>query len=65
MIGEVIVEPHALKHGLNAEEIRYAWDTPIACRQRSAENDPPIWIAIGVLSDGCMAELVALEDNQG
>jgi hypothetical protein len=64
-MGEVVVDPHALKHGLSEEEVRYAWDTPIACRQRSGELDPPTWIAIGVLPDGRMAELVALEDNLG
>ena len=64
-MGEVVVDRHALKHGLTENEIRHAWDTPIACRQRNGEDDPPIWIAIGVLPDGRMAELVALEDSQG
>lgn len=64
-MGETIIDPHALKHGLTEEEVRFAWDTPIVCRQRSGENDPPIWIAIGMLQDGRLAELVALEDNQG
>lgn len=64
-MGETVVLPHALKHGLSADEVAYAWDSPIACRQRSGENDPPIWIAIGVLPDGRMAELVALENAAG
>lgn len=64
-MGEVIVDPHALKHGLSEAEVAHAWDTPIACRQRGGELDPPIWIAIGVLPDGRMAELVALEDDRG
>ncbi|GEM_PF-498677 len=62
---EVVVDPHALKHGLSEEEVRHAWCTPIACRQRGGECDPPTWVAIGVLPDGRMAELVALEDSQG
>nr|WP_211583481.1 hypothetical protein [Mobiluncus mulieris] len=64
-MGEVLVEPNALKHGLSPEEVRYAWDTPIACRQRNGQDDPPIWIAVGVLPDGRLAELVAFEDRQG
>ena len=62
---EVVVDPHALKHGLSEEEVRHAWCTPIACRQRGGECDPPTWVAIGVLPDERMAELVALEDSQG
>lgn len=62
---EVVVDPHALKHGLSEEEVRHAWCAPIACRQRGGECDPPTWVAIGVLPDGRMAELVALEDSQG
>lgn len=62
---EVVVDPHALKHGLSEEEVHHAWCTPIACRQRGEECDPPTWVAIGVLPDGRMAELVALEDSQG
>ena len=64
-MGKVVVDPHALKHGLSEVEVRYAWDTPIVCRQRNGAFDPPIWIAIGVLPDGRMAELVALEDDLG
>ena len=62
---EVVVDPHALKHGLSEEEVRHAWCTPIACRQRGGECDPSTWVAIGVLPDERMAELVALEDSQG
>lgn len=64
-MGEVEVDPHALKHGLTTDEVRYAWETPIACRSRSGVDDPPIYIAIGILPDGCMAELVALESSRG
>ena len=65
LMDEVVVDPHALKHGLSEEEVRHAWCTPIACRQRGGECDPPTWVAIGVLPDERMAELVALEDSQG
>ena len=38
---EVVVDPHALKYGLSEEEVRHVWCTPIACRQRGGECDPP------------------------
>lgn len=64
-MGDTEADAHTLKHGLTEDEIRQAWDTPIACRQRNREDDPPIWIAIGVLPDGRMAELIALENSSG
>lgn len=62
---ETEIDRHALKHGLTAEEVKYAWENPIACRARKGEDDPPIYIAIGVLPDGRMAELVGLETDRG
>lgn len=62
---EVVVHPHALKHGLSKDEIRYAWESSIVCRQRNGENDPIIWIVLGVLPNGRMAEMVAFEDEMG
>lgn len=59
------VLPHALKHGLAEEEIVYGWESPVRCRQRNGTDDPPIWIAIGMLPDGRMAELVAFQDERG
>jgi hypothetical protein len=61
----VRVHPHALKHGLNGEDVAYAWESPVACRQRNGTDDPAIWIAIGSLSDGRMVELVAFQDEEG
>jgi hypothetical protein len=53
---------HALKHGLNEEEVIHGWLSPIRCRQRNGTDDPAIWIAVGVLPDGRMVELVAFLD---
>ena len=61
----VKILPHALKHGLCAEDVAYAWDSPIRCRQRNGTDDPALWIAIGALPDGRMAELVAFQDITG
>ena len=59
------VLPNALKHGLSAQDIRYAWQSPIRCRQRQSDDEPSRWIAIGVLPDGRLAEMVAFEDISG
>jgi hypothetical protein len=56
---------HALKHGLCKEDVAYAWESPLRCRQRNGVNDPALWIAIGTLPDGRMVELVAFQDNTG
>lgn len=61
----VVVLPHALKHGLTEEEVTYAWNCPIRCRQRQSNDEPPRWIAIGCLPDGRFAELVAFQDAGG
>jgi len=55
----------ALKHGLSESDVIYAWESPIRCRQRQSKDEPPRWIAIGILPDGRMAELVAFESLAG
>lgn len=60
-----IVLSNALKHGLTEKEVAYAWKSPLRCRRRASKDEPPRWIAIGVLPDGRMAELVAVEDSFG
>lgn len=44
----VRVHEHALQHGPSAEEVAYAWQNAIRSRQRHGENDPPLWIAVGM-----------------
>ena len=61
----VRIHEHALKHGLDEGEVAYAWQNPIRLRQRHGTDDPPIWIAIGVLPDGRLAELVGFRDRWG
>ncbi len=61
----VRVHSHALKHGLKSEDIAFAWENPIKCRQRNGADDPPIWISIGLLPNGQLAELVAFIDDAG
>ena len=54
----VRVHGNALKHGLTSEEVAYAWENPIRCRQRNGTDDPPLWISVGSLPDGRFAELI-------
>ena len=35
----VRVHGNALKHGLTSEEVAYAWENPIRCRQRNGTDD--------------------------
>lgn len=56
----VLVHPHACKHGLRAQEVVYAWEHLICCRQRAQTFDYPVWIAIGVLPNGNLVELVSV-----
>lgn len=62
---KVKVLGHALKHGLSEEEVSYAWSCPIRCRQRESNDEPPRWVAIGMLPDGRLAELVAIQSQDG
>jgi hypothetical protein len=62
---KVRILPHALTHGLSVEEITYAWQSPVRCRQQQSKDEPPRWIAIGALPNGQMAEMVAFEDISG
>lgn len=62
---EVLVHPHALKHGLSEEDVVTAWRNPLRCRMRLCDEEPQRWIAIGALADGRMAELVAIETGEG
>ena len=59
------IHSHALKHGLAPEQVAYAWENALRSRQRHGADDPPLWIAIGPLPDGRLAELVGFLDDKG
>lgn len=59
------VHGNALKQGLTKEEVAYAWENPIRCRQRNGTDDPPLWISVGSLPDGRFAELIGFMDMDG
>lgn len=61
----VRVHGNALKHGLTSDEVAYAWENPIRCRQRNGTDDPPLWISVGSLPDGRFAELIGFMDIDG
>ena len=65
-LGNTIIEEQALKYGLSEEEVRRAWQTTIAYRQRNAEGEPPIWVVVGMMPNReQLAELAGLEDAHG
>ena len=53
----VRVHGNALKHGLTSDEVAYAWENPIRCRQRNGTD--------GSLPDGRFAELIGFMDIDG
>lgn len=65
MRDRIIVLPHALKHGLSEVEVAHAWKNALYSRRREGKDDPPQWIAVSILPDGRMVELIGIEDEDG
>lgn len=54
---EVVVHPHAMKHGIPEEDILYAWENFIAKQRRTAPREDEI-VAISTTPDGTLVQLV-------
>ena len=52
---ELVIHPHALKHGLSEDDIGYAWSNFVRKRPR----DDDYWVAIGFDAGGREVEMVA------
>ena len=59
-VDELIINPHALIHGLTADEIEAAWNNFAARQHRGAPNEGEI-VAIGFDASGRAVEMVAIE----
>mgnify|MGYP004475551607 CR=1 FL=1 len=57
---ELIIDEHALKHGLTAEEISYAWNNFLKKQYRGAPNEGEI-VAIGYDRKGRAIEIIAAD----
>ena len=57
---DVEIHPNAKKH-LTEKQVLSAWLAVTECIRRESKDEPPRWLAIGWLSDGRSAELVAVE----
>lgn len=55
---EVMVHPHALKHGISESDILYAWENFIAKQRRTAPREDEI-VAISATANGTMIQLIA------
>ena len=55
---EVMVHPHALKHGISESDILYAWENFIAKQRRTAPREGEI-VAISATANGTMIQLIA------
>lgn len=53
---ELIIHPHALKHGLSVRQIVEAWQDPLGERR---PGDDTYWVAIGFDLKGNGIELIA------
>lgn len=60
----VIVDEHAYKHGLQEEDIRYAWEHFIRLQHRGAPNEGQV-LAVGSDRRGRLVQMVAVERSFG
>lgn len=63
-MGEVVIAEHALKHGLTAAEIAFAWRNFIGMQFRGAPREGEI-VVVACTQTGEIVELVAAESNNG
>lgn len=56
---DVVVHPHALKHGLSEERILEAWSRFFRKRHRKAPNSDQI-VAVGVDAKGRLIQLIGV-----
>lgn len=61
---ELIIDEHALKHGLEPEEIEHAWHNFVAKVYRGAPNEGEV-IAVGYDGRGRFMEMVGAERSFG
>ncbi|MEI3376360.1 MAG: hypothetical protein V8R08_00720 [Coriobacteriales bacterium] len=61
---ELVVHPHALKHGIAEEDILYAWENFIARQRRAAPREDQT-IAIGCDRKGALMELAGIDKPYG
>ena len=57
---DLIIDEHALKHGLEPEDIEYAWCNFVAKAFRGAPNEGEV-IAVGYDGRGRFVEMVGVE----
>lgn len=58
---QILIHPHAFKHGLTAEQILHAYRTPArgaTRRWRDRDAEPPRWALIGFDTEARLVELV-------
>ena len=63
-MNEVVIVEHAFKHGLEAEDIAYAWENFVRKQYRGAPNEGEI-IVVGYDKRGRFIEIVAAERPSG
>lgn len=63
-MGEVVVDEHAFKHGLEEEDIRYAWEHFVRLQHRGSPNEGQA-VAIGCDQKGRLIQMVAVEKSFG
>lgn len=63
-MGNLVVEEHALKHGLSKEQILYAWGNFVMRQNRSSPNEDQI-VVIGYDRTGRPLQIIAADKPFG
>ncbi len=61
---DVIIHPHALKHGLTEDEVCYAWENFVRRQSRATPRTDQI-VAIGVTRQGKMVQMIGIMKPYG
>ena len=61
---ELIIDEHALVHGLKVEDIEQAWENPIASQHRESPNEHVV-VVIGYDGKGRFIEIIAAQYGFG
>lgn len=55
---DLVINSHAFKHGLTADEIYSAWENPVARMPRRSPHEDQL-VCVGVLPSGQLAQMIA------
>lgn len=63
-MNEVMVHPHALKHGLREDEILFAWENFLVRQNRASPREDEV-VCIGITRDGHDVQMIGVIGQMG